>query len=190
MKEIWKPIPGFKGYEASSLGQIKALASSVKHKQRLRGKNGGSQDFRIVTKRKKEKILKPINCPSYGSYNRLRVSLSKPLKKAEGFYVHRLVWMAFNGEIPKGKVINHIDFNPMNNDLQNLEVVSHRENMAHSARGGRWIKKITHLTETDILVIRKSERKWRVIGRLFNIKESHVGDIKRGRAYSWVTGAL
>lgn len=48
--------------------------------------------------------------------------------KGKHFFVHRMVWECFMGEIPEGKEINHIDSNPKNNSLNNLELVSHIEN--------------------------------------------------------------
>lgn len=44
--------------------------------------------------------------------------------------VHRLVLDAFVGE--SDLPVNHIDFNPKNNCLENLEYVTQRENVAHS----------------------------------------------------------
>lgn len=43
--------------------------------------------------------------------------------------VHRAVWEAFNGPIPEGYDIDHIDGNPKNNRLDNLEAVTHQENI-------------------------------------------------------------
>ena len=45
------------------------------------------------------------------------------------FYIHRLVWEAFNGEIPEGKEIDHIDGNPRNNALDNLQVITRKNNI-------------------------------------------------------------
>lgn len=42
--------------------------------------------------------------------------------------LHRVVWIAFNGEIPEGKEINHIDCNRSNCNLSNLEILTHKEN--------------------------------------------------------------
>ena len=44
--------------------------------------------------------------------------------------LHRVVWSSFhpNEDIPKGYVIDHIDNNPMNNSLSNLQLISVREN--------------------------------------------------------------
>ena len=44
-------------------------------------------------------------------------------------YVHSLVWEAFNGKVPKGYEINHIDHDKSNNSLTNLELVTHSENL-------------------------------------------------------------
>lgn len=41
----------------------------------------------------------------------------------------RAVYSAFHGSIPKGLEIDHIDGNPLNNNLTNLRVVTHKENM-------------------------------------------------------------
>lgn len=47
-------------------------------------------------------------------------------------YVHRLVAQAFVPNPGKKSCINHIDYNPKNNKVSNLEWVSHKENTQHS----------------------------------------------------------
>jgi hypothetical protein len=46
----------------------------------------------------------------------------------ETYFNHRVIWEMFNGEIPQGLVINHIDNDYLNNKISNLEVVSTKEN--------------------------------------------------------------
>lgn len=41
---------------------------------------------------------------------------------------HRVIWQAFNGKIPEGMEIDHIDSNRASNVLSNLRCVSHKEN--------------------------------------------------------------
>ena len=41
---------------------------------------------------------------------------------------HRIIWILLNGDIPAGMQIDHIDGNRINNDIDNLRLVSHREN--------------------------------------------------------------
>ena len=43
--------------------------------------------------------------------------------------LHREVWKFFNGEIPKGYVVHHADFNHANNDISNLQLVSRAEHI-------------------------------------------------------------
>lgn len=112
-EEIWKPIKGFEGlYEVSNLGRCKSLPRhSVKA----------------------ERIIK--SAPNKGGY--LQFCLRK---NGDGRQykptVHRVVWVAFNGEIPEGLEINHIDGVKANNHLDNLEVVTPSENMQHALRIG------------------------------------------------------
>lgn len=41
--------------------------------------------------------------------------------------LHRAIWMASHGPIPKGCDIHHKDENPLNNDLSNLEMLTKAE---------------------------------------------------------------
>jgi hypothetical protein len=51
----------------------------------------------------------------------------------------QLVWRANHGMIPKGMVVRHIDGNPHNNDIGNLELITQSMNMLLNSRrvGGR-----------------------------------------------------
>ena len=44
------------------------------------------------------------------------------------YYVHRLVWETFEGDIPKNKQIDHIDGDTSNNHISNLQLVTIRQN--------------------------------------------------------------
>lgn len=58
-----------------------------------------------------------------GSYTRYKVSLH-----GKGMMVHRVVMILNGFELDKRQVINHIDTNPCNNKISNLEVVTKSEN--------------------------------------------------------------
>jgi len=71
-------------------------------------------------------------------------------------YSHRVVWMFHNDRIPDGYEINHKNGIKTNNNINNLELMTAKENMAHS----RDVLGNTHngnakLTETEVLEIRK-----------------------------------
>jgi hypothetical protein len=46
--------------------------------------------------------------------------------------VHRAMWEAFVGPIPKGMEINHKNLDRADNRLENLELLTHRENVQHA----------------------------------------------------------
>lgn len=101
-KETFKDIPGWEGrYQASNLGNIRKVKF---------GKTG------------KERVLKPTTWKRYK-----KVAFTKDGQR-KYYWVQRLVWEAFNGPIPEGMVINHIDENPSNNNLTNLMVCTQKEN--------------------------------------------------------------
>lgn len=61
------------------------------------------------------------------SGNYLRFNAAYGLNKK--FLVHRVVWECFNGEIPDKMDVDHIDSNPKNNNLDNLQLLNHSENL-------------------------------------------------------------
>ena len=63
--------------------------------------------------------------------------------KHKTYYVHRLIWEAFNGPIPKGLQINHKDENKLNNCLNNLEVVTPQYNTMYGTARKRMVEKIS-----------------------------------------------
>lgn len=109
--EEWKDIPGFEGlYQASNLGRVKSL------KRFRKGKNDCLASV-------KERIKKSV-IDRYGYY---RVVLCKnSIKKA--YLVHRLVFEAFNGSIPEGLQVNHINEIKTDNRLENLNLMTAKEN--------------------------------------------------------------
>ena len=46
----------------------------------------------------------------------------------KNYYIHRFVFEAFKGEIPKGMHIDHYDFDRKNNSINNLRLLSPKEN--------------------------------------------------------------
>ena len=50
---------------------------------------------------------------------------------------HRVIWCMINGDIPDGLQINHKDFNRGNNNIDNLELMTAKENIRYSVDAGR-----------------------------------------------------
>lgn len=53
-----------------------------------------------------------------------------------GYWVHKLVALAFIPNPEGKKCINHKDCNKLNNSMENLEWVTHKENMKHAKDNG------------------------------------------------------
>lgn len=64
-----------------------------------------------------------------GGYRHLKINLNGKIKQCA---VHRLVYETWVGPIPEGMQINHKDGNKQNNHIDNLELVTARENLIHS----------------------------------------------------------
>ena len=138
----------------------------VKSKDRYITRSCGSVNRTNVDVLKKGRILKQM--PNSNGYLRVPLSDSKTNRK-ERVSVHRLVAIHFiflNNDKPH---VNHIDFDHTNNCYNNLEWVTHQENMNHSKKAGRFIR-----TDEWIKNARKGQEKYRkkVIG--INQKNGYI----------------
>ncbi len=70
-------------------------------------------------------ILKPVNNGTGYFQVKIIVDGVKHIK-----YAHILVYLAFNGDIPEGLEIDHIDNNKANNSSNNLRLLTRKENMS------------------------------------------------------------
>ena len=110
-KEIWKDIPGYEGYyQVSTLGNIKALQK----KYYICNSSLVYKDEKIM-KQKTNRGYKIIELNKNG--------------KSKRFQVHRLVALTFIPNIENKPYIDHIDGCRINNKLENLRWVTHKENM-------------------------------------------------------------
>ena len=104
------------------------------------------------------------------------VSLNK-----RSFRVHRLVWEAWNGKsIPDAYEIDHIDGLRWHNELSNLRVVTHAENLSFIDPNNKWksipmdaIKIITAIAK----YLKTSEESYEEVAELFGVDPKLVTDI-------------
>lgn len=147
--EIWKDIIGYEGrYKVSNLGNV--LSLDFKHK-------------------KKSKLLKKGKFES----GYLRVCLYKNGKR-KLLRVHRLVYEAFVGDIPDGMTINHKDENKENNCLENLELLTVKDNVNYGTRNKRMAKSLS-----------KKVYQYSLSGELIKIWESTM-DCRRNNLHNGV----
>lgn len=107
--EIWKQLKEYPDYEVSNLGNVKSL------------------------KFNKERILKALN----DGKGYLTVSLLKNGKEKRK-KIHQLVAMAFLNHIPNYNsiVVDHINNIPKDNRLENLQLITHRQNTSKDRKNG------------------------------------------------------
>ena len=74
------------------------------------------------------KLTKVRLIPHKTKNNYLMVSLHDRSGNRKRFYLHRLVYMAFFGDIPKGMEVDHIDNDRANCCVSNLRLASHVNN--------------------------------------------------------------
>jgi len=71
------------------------------------------------------KLLKPWT--DRDGYKRLKLTNDKGVRSA--FYLHRLVWTAFNGKLKPGIEIDHLEGERQNNALEFLIAVTKKQNL-------------------------------------------------------------
>ena len=158
--EIWKPVKGWEGiYSASSLGRIRRDAAG------RNAKVGG--------------CLSQTRMPSGYQY----VNLSDKRRCRLREYVHRIILSAFDGPPKVGMECNHKNGVRDDNRIENLEWVTHAENLNHSydclgrspLRGER--NGNSKLTAKDVQDIRARHARGErhvSIAKLFGIRDNTV----------------
>lgn len=94
---------------------------------------GASKDGTIWSCRNRNN-WRPMSLSSDKDGYKLLIVRTK--KKGFSRKIHRLIIETFVGKIPKGLEINHKDGDKTNNNLYNLETVTHIENMRHAYKMG------------------------------------------------------
>ena len=101
-------------------------------------------------------------------------------------YVHHLVAIAFLGEPLGDQEVNHKDGDKTNNRLDNLEYVTHRENMRHARHLGLVNQYVKYSRETINQVLRLAQEghKSPEIEKRTGVSARHCRDIISGKLRS------
>lgn len=124
--EEWRDIEGYEGlYQVSNECRVRSLDRVV---ERM---NMGKLRKHLI----KGQILKPHVLNVYGK-KRLQITLCKNGTKKFPI-IGRLVYEAFVGNIEDGMQLNHIDEDPSNNKVENLNLMTPKENSNWGTRNQR-----------------------------------------------------
>lgn len=121
MKEIWKDVPGYKGYyQVSNYGNVMSMTRIIEYSD--------GRLCKYYSKLKKQTLNSRgyYSVFLYGKYGHKNI------------LVHQLVAMAFLGYIRNGKqdiVVDHIDNDKLNNKLDNLQLITNRQNLSKDKKG-------------------------------------------------------
>ena len=153
--EVWKDIKGYEGfYQISSLGNVKSLKRKRFNK------------FGFVN----EKILKNILSGNKVNKKYYFVSLYKDGSKKR-IAVHILMAINFLNHDNigfKGLLVDHIDNNSLNNNINNLQLITARENTTKDRKGTSKYRGVN---------FNKEKNKWITNIRFLN-KRYHLGYYK------------
>lgn len=186
-EEIWRPIPGFSGYEVSSLGHV---CSFWKHEKDY------LTNHRWSISDKPQRML----VGGYSSRDRryIAVCLARDGKQVSK-YIHDLVLLAFVGPKPAGFEVCHNDDNPENNCLVNLRYDTHRANVQDAMRNGKWTVPLHENTKNSFTVeqiIEIREHKcymnatFRELAKRYGASPDTISSICRGKSYKDFPGPI
>jgi hypothetical protein len=166
----WRPVVGWSGYEVSDSGQVRSW------------RIGGN----TKRERRDEPLLRAVRVNPRTGYPTVDLSVHYRTRTVT---VHRLVAESFLGPIPVGMTVNHKDGRKTNNCVENLEIISHRDNALHAlalglyATGERAAN--AKLSNAAVRTIRSEYAaggvSQSVLGRKYGVSKSLIGYIVTNR---------
>lgn len=165
-KEIWLEIVGFEGrYEISNIGQVRNMTN-----KRIRSSHKDKNGY-------------------------LRVSLRCLGSKNTSRLVHRLMAITFIPNPKNYPILNHVDGNPSNCLLNNLEWCNHSHNIQHAYDLGLRVGSFTGVLGKDNPSSKKINQYdlegnlvecWDCVQdvvRKFNYHQGNISSVARGERY-------
>jgi len=160
--EQWKPIRKYEGiYEISECGNIR----------RILNRYGNIQN----------KIIKPSHTPD--GYFKVRLSKNGIYEQPN---LHRIIYEAFVRDIPHNMQVNHKDFDKENNSLNNLEIVTAKENIRHTLRNSRHRRCISVDMVQRIRRLYSVVKHQKIIANYLGLKKCHVQMALSGKSWQYL----
>jgi hypothetical protein len=172
--EKWLPAPGYENcYEVSDLGRVRSVVRCDS-----RGRTRSSR------------VLK--GAPAGAGYLKVLVSRGTVATQKQT-YIHILVAEAFLGPRPTGLEVNHKDGNKENNCVDNLEYITHSEQLLHAYRTGL-LKAVmpeqqgmknprAKLNDDQVREIIASTESNKVLAARYGIRSSHVWFLRKRKGW-------
>lgn len=166
--ELWLPLHGASEYEVSDHGRVRRV---------------------VAKERCPAKILKPNFAGRERNYRYIGITYDDGQRRVGG--VHALVLRTFRGDKPSLRhECAHLDGNPDNNRLDNLQWKLPVENAADRIRHGTQTRGIRYglhkLDEDKVREIRAAPGSQREVGKRFGVSQSMVHRIRSGLAWRHV----
>lgn len=183
--EEWRSVVGSDAYEVSNHGRVRSIARVLTYRR------ADQYSGRTITVRRRHaaQLLRP----GPTSTGHLTVSLGR----GRVVLVHHLVLEAFVGPRPPKPFEGlHADDVPSNNFLENLRWGTRSANIHDAIRnGGRQIGQRSYnakLRDTDIPAIRSlfGRVSFAELGRRYGVAESTIRQIKSGKSWAHIEGAV
>lgn len=178
--EIWKDVVGWEAfYEVSNFGNVRGKEKIVKNV------NGVRKLDRLIPRRP----LKPQS--NHLGYKSVNLYMDSKMTKKP---IHRLVSEAFLPNPENKPCVNHKDFNPSNNHVDNLEWCTYQYNYDYSkeriinsmAKGeDHFYAKLTSDEVKQIKMLKGIMRNCD-IARKFNVSPPVICDILNGKAWKHI----
>jgi hypothetical protein len=123
IEELWKKIPGHKGYEASNVGRIRSIDRWITYKtgQRVFYKGKMLSQFKSGGRRPTNGFYAKGYYDGYRTVHLGQANMQK--------YVHHLIALTFMGKTPKGMEICHNNGIKSDNRLENLRFDTRQNNV-------------------------------------------------------------
>lgn len=167
-EEIWRDIPGYEGYyQVSNFGNVKSL------ERWTNGRHFPERSFK----------------PTYKSKH-LNLVLRKPNEKPKSIHLARVVLMAFDRMPKTEEQARHLDGNPLNCHIDNLEWGTYQENVqdTFNMAGAKQARLIVDQVKEIKRKLANGYPKGmiRELEKEYKVGRGTIWNIATGRTWKWV----